>query len=70
MPALFPDTLCPACGGRHNLSCYDPDRHPQGTEYRYTCPTTGSGVELRPAAAPERMILAPASAVPLTWAAD
>jgi hypothetical protein len=70
MPALYPDTLCPACGGLHTLTCHDPDRHPHGTVYGYTCPTVGAGVAFRPETAPQRVILAPASAVPLTWAAD
>ena len=70
MPALYPDTHCPACGGLHTLTCHDPDRHPHGMQYRYTCPATGAGVPFRPAAVPERVILAPASAIPLTWAAD
>jgi hypothetical protein len=70
MPALYPDTRCPDCGGLHTLTCHDPDRHPHGIEYRYTCPATGARVAFRPAAVPQCVILAPASAVPLTWAAD
>ena len=70
MPALYPGTLCPACGGLHALTCQDPDRHPHPAVYRYTCPATGGGVTFRPTGPPEPVILAPGSALPLTWVAD
>jgi hypothetical protein len=70
MPALYPDTRCPTCGGLHTLTCQDPDRHPHGTEYHYSCPVAGADVSFRPADAPQRVILAPASALPLRWTSD
>jgi hypothetical protein len=70
MPALYPDTPCPACGQSHDLFSHDPDRHPHAAVYRYTCPTTGGGAAFRPTDPPQRVILAPAAAVPLTWASD
>ena len=70
MPALYPDTPCPACGQSHALSCHDPDRHPHAAVYRYTCPVAGAVVSFRPTAAPQTVILPPGSAIPLTWAAD
>ena len=70
MAALYPDTPCPACGGSHALTCHDPDRHPHTAVYRYTCPATGGGVSFRPTGRPQPVILAPASAIPLTWVAD
>ena len=63
MPALYPDTPCPACGGSHALTCHDPGRHPHPAVYQYTCPATGAGVSFRPTVPPERVILAPGSAV-------
>ena len=70
MAALYPDTPCPACGRSHTLYYQDPDRHPHGAVYYYTCPTAGVTVTFRPAAAPEPVILAPSSALRLTWLSD
>ncbi len=70
MPNLYPAMLCEACGGFHTLYCQDPDRHPDGAVYRYTCPATSVSVSVQPAATPERVILAPRSALPMTWVSD
>ena len=70
MAALYPDAPCPACGGLHDLFSHDPDRHPHATLYRYTCPVTGASAFFRPTGPPQPVILAPGSAVPLTWAED
>jgi hypothetical protein len=70
MAELYPDMLCEACGGHHALYCQDPDRHPHGAVYRYTCPVTAVSVSFRPSATPERVVLAPGSALPMTWVSD
>jgi hypothetical protein len=53
MPALYPDTACPACGKSHDLFSHDLDRHPHAVAYRYTCPVTHIGVPFRPTTIPE-----------------
>ena len=70
MPALYPDTACPACGKSHDLFSHDLDRHPHAVAYRYTCPVTHIGVLFRPTTIPEPVILPPASAARLTWDSD
>jgi hypothetical protein len=70
MPALYPDIPCPACGRAHALFSHDPDRHPHGVVYRFTCPVSNVVVPFRPATVPEPVILPPASAVRLTWDSD
>ena len=67
---LYPDTPCPACRKSHTLFYHDPTRHPHGAVYRYTCPATAVGVSFQPSATPERVVLAPASALPMTWVSD
>ena len=67
---LYPDTGCPACGGRHTLYYAAQMRGSRRAAYRYTCPATGVAVVFRPARAPEPIDQAPADAIPLTWVSD
>ena len=67
---LYPDTGCPACGGRHTLVYAAQMRGSRRAAYRYTCPATGTVVEFRPVEGPQPVVFAPSDAVPLTWVSD
>ena len=67
---LYPDTGCPACGGRHTLVYAAQMRGSRRAAYRYTCPAADAAVPFRPGGPPEPVVLPPAGAVPLTWVSD
>jgi hypothetical protein len=66
MPDLYLDVVCSSCGKSHTLLDSSRIRHPAGSIYGFTCPTTAKPVTIL-LTDPQSVILAPADAAPVTW---